>query len=266
MATQLDYEKLQSSPHVTVFGAPSGTATGIQETAVPTAPEINNTGGTSGMLNWSPSISWNDYGFAQEASETINDPSFADESTYEEFGARNYGGEISFYYPQDYDDNSNNHSLVYDMTDTPRTLLDVVVRIDGEKRTTVPAADGDIVHVFRTMTDSEANVLTQPDAFRRTVGFLNQGDAEFYTIVGTHTITTSLGTTPWAAGKKARIQAIVQDRDYTNALSYTSSDAEVVAVYPGGFYEVTGTSADTATITVRDRAAGTSTTITVTVT
>lgn len=262
----IDFQKLQSSPHVSVWGGPTSNATGIQDTAVPTAAEINNTGGTSGMLNWSPSISWNDYGFGQEASETINDPSFADESTYEEFGARNYGGEISFYYPKEFDDNSNNHSLVYDQTDAPRTLLDVVVRIDGEKRTTVPAADGDIVHVFRTMTDSEANVLTQPDAFRRTVGLLNQGDAEFYTIVGAHTITTELAADPWDAGKKARIQAIVQDRDYTNALSYSSSDPEVVRVYPGGFYEVVGTASDTATITIRDEAAGTSTTVAVTVT
>lgn len=218
------------------------------------------------MLNWSPSVSWNDWGFGVEASETINDPSFADESTYEEFGARNYGGEISFYYPKEYDDNSNNHSLVYDQTDAPGTLLDVVVRIDGETRTTVPAADGDLVHVFRTMTDAEANVLTQPDAFRRTVGLLNQGDAEFFTIVGDHTLTTELPATPWAGGTKGRIQVVVQDRDYTNAVSFMSDDPDVVQVYPGGFYEVTGSASDTATITIRDEAAGTSTTESVTVT
>lgn len=262
----IDYDKLPSTPHTTVWGGPTGGAFGVTDTAVPLAAEINNTGGASLMLNWSPSISWNDWGFGQEASETLNSPSFADESTYEEFGARNYGGEISFFYPKEYDDNSNNHSLVYDQTDTPGTKLDVVVRIDGETRTTVAAADGDIVHVFRTMTDAETNVLQQPDEFRRTVGFLNQGDAEFYTIVGAHTITTSLPATPWAAGKKARIQGIVQDRDYTNALSFSSSDPDVVRVYPGGFYEVTGTASDTATITVRDEAAGTSTTVAVTVT
>lgn len=263
---QLDYEKLPSTPHVTVWGGPTGGAFGVTETAVPLAAEINNTGGASLMLNWSPSISWNDWGFGQEASETLNSPSFADEATYEEFGARNYGGEVSFFYPKEYDDNSNNHSLVYDQTDTPGTALDVVVRIDGETRTTVAAADGDIVHVFRTMTDAETNVLQQPDEYRRTVGLLNQGDAEFYTIVGAHTITTNLPATPWAAGKKGRIQGVVQDRDYTNALSYSSSDPDVVQVYPGGFYEVVGTASDTATITIRDEAAGTSTTVAVTVT
>lgn len=265
MATTLDYTKLQSSPNVTVWGGPTGSATGIAKTATPLANEVNNTGGASLMLNWSPSISWNDYGFGAEASESINDPSFADEATYEEFGARNYGGEMSFYYPKDYDDNSNNHSLVYDQTDEPHTALDIVVRLDGEKHTPTPAANGDLVHVFRTMTDSEKNVIKQPDAYRRTVGFLNQGDAAFYTIVGPHTISTVLPASPWAAGKKARIQGIVQDRDYTNALSFSSSNSDVVAVYPGGFYEVKGAAASTATITVKDEAAGTNTTINVTV-
>lgn len=262
----IDYEKLPSTPHVSVFGGPTGQATGIANTAVPTAAEINNTGGASAMLNWSPSISWNDYGFGQEASEVLNSPSFADEATYEEFGAKNYGGEISFFYPKEYDDNSNNHSLVYDQTDTPGTKLDVVVRLDGETRTSEAAADGDIVHTFRVMTDAEGNVLQQPDEYRRTVRLLSQGDAEFYTIVGVHTITTVLPSTPWAAGKKGRIQGVVQDRDYTNALSFSSSDPDVVQVYPGGFYEVTGTASDTATITIRDEAAGTSTTESVTVT
>lgn len=266
MATQPDYTRLRSNRNVTVWGGPTGPATGIANTAVPTETAINNSAGTSLMLNWSPSISWNDYDFGVQESETLNDPSFADASNYTEFGAKNYGGGISFYKPASWDDNSNNHSLVYDQTDEPWTPLDVVERIDGEKRTTVAAADGDFVHVFRTKTDSDANVWAQPDAHRRTVGFLSQGDAEFYTIVGAHTVTTNLPANPWAAGKKGRIQGVVQDRDYTNALSFSSDDPDVVRVYPGGFYEVVGSASETATITIRDEAAGTSTTENVTVT
>ena len=40
---------------------------------------------------------------------------------------------------------------------------------------------------------------------------------------------------------------------------------KVVNIYPGGFYEVTGTAGETATITISDEAAGTSTTVAVTV-
>lgn len=264
MATQPDYTRLKSDRHVTVWGGPTGSgAVGITDTAVPLAAEINNTGGTSLMLNWSPSISWNDYDFGVQESETLNDPSFADASTYTEFGAKNYGGGISFYKPAKWDDNSNNHSLVYDQTDVPWTPMDVVVRIDGEKKTEVAAADGDFVHTFRTKTDSDANVWGQPDAHRRTVGFLSQGDAEFYTIVGTHAITVTPPT--FTAGSKGRLQAVVQDRDYSGALSFTSDDPDVIEVTRGGHYRVTGVATDTATITVRDEAAGTSTPVAVTV-
>lgn len=268
MATQPNYDRLKSSRHITVWGGPTGSgAVGIADTAVPTAAAINNTGGASLMLNYSPSISWNDSDFGIQESETLNDPSYADAATYTEFGATNYGGGYSFYLPSKWDDNSNNHSLVWDQLRTPRTKIDLVVRIDGAKRTTVPAADGDFVHVFRTITDSDATAWGQPDAYRRTIGFLSQGDAEFYTIVGDHAITAlPPATDPWKEGKIARLRGIVQDRDYTNKLSFRSSDPAVVQISAGGHYKVTGTSGETATITIDDDAAGTTQTVAVTVT
>lgn len=262
MVTAPDYDRLRSDEHVTVWGGPTGSgAVGITDTATPTADEINNTGGTSLMLNQSPSISWNDTDFGIQESETLNDPSFADAATYTEFGAKNYGGSLSYFMPNKYDDNSNNHSLVYDQTDTPRTRMDIVQRIDGGTKTSVPAADGDFVSVFRTQTDSDANVWGQPDAHRRTVGFRSRGDAEFWTLVGTHTITATLGSL--AVGDKGRIQATVQGRDYSSALLFTSSDASVIQVGRGGMYKAL--SAGTATVTVEDEAAGTSVDIPVTV-
>lgn len=262
MVAEADYKRLRSNRHVTVWGGPTGTgAVGIQNLAQPAAAAINGSGGSL-VLNWSPSISWNDYDFGVQESETLNDPSFADASTYTEFGAKNYGGGISFYKPAKWDDNSNNHSLVYDQTDTPHTPMDTVVRIDGEKRTSTAAADGDFVHTFRTMTDSDTNVWGQPDAHRRTVGFLSQGAAEFYTIVGTHTITAT-APAGLTVGDKGRIQAAVQDRDYSGALLFTSSNPAVFNVARGGFYRAV--SAGTATVTIQDEAAGTSTTVSVTV-
>lgn len=262
MATEPDYDRLRSNENVTLWGGPSGTgAVGITETAVPLAAEINNTGGSSLMLNWSPSVSWNDTDFGIQESETLNDPSYADAATYTEFGAKNYGGGVSFYLPNKWDDNSNNHSLVYDQTDTPRTRMDIVQRIDGETKVSVPAADGDFVSVFRSRTDSDANVWGQPDAHRRTVGFLSRGDAAFWTIVGAHTITAALaGVT---VGDKGRLQSAVQDRDYTSALLFTSSDPTVIAIGRGGMYKAL--SAGTADITVEDEDAGTSVTVSVTV-
>lgn len=268
MASVLDYQKLPSNKNVGVWIGPSGQATGIANADVPTAAAINNTGGTSAMINAVAAISWNDFDFGIQDPETTSDPSFADESTYEDLGPAQYGGGMSFYYPGNYDDASNTLSNVYDLTDEPWSELDVVLRIDGEKNNpSTAAADGDFVHVFRTWTDGEANVLEAEEAYRRTVGFQMAGEAAFYTVVGTHTITAiPPAVDPWDAGKKARLRAEVQDRDYTNALTFSSDDADVVTVYPGGFYEVTGTAAETATITIRDERANTSQTVNVTVT
>lgn len=260
------YTRMKSDRNITVLLAPTGTATGVNETGEPLQTELA-VGGPSGTQNASPSISWNDFDFGIQESERTSDPSLADDSTYEDFGQTNVGGGMSFYYPKDYDDNSNNHSIIYDMTDEPRTALDVVERIDGDKSNSTAVVNGDFVHVARTLTDGEANSLTGSEALRRTVSFVSQGDVAIYTVVGPHTITAiPPATAPWAAGNKARLRASVQGRDYTNALTFRSSDPEVVKIEPGGFYEVTGSAADTATITIEDERAGTSVTVAVTVT
>lgn len=264
----IDFEKTPANERISVWIGPSGGSTlGITEIAEPLAAELNNTGGTSAMIPAAQSISWNDWDFGTQASETLNEPSLADAATFEEFGQSNYGGGISFYYPEEYDDNSNQHSLIYDLTDLPGTLNDIAVRIDGDTRSTAPAADGDFVSAYRVQGEAEQNPFTPGESKRRTVTYLQKSDFAHLTIVGTHTITAiPASPTPWEAGRKARLRASVQGRDYTNALRFTSDDPDVVEIFPGGFYEVTGVASDTATITIEDVDAGTSTTVAVTVT
>lgn len=262
MATTLDFEKLPADQHVTAWIAPTSDVTGISNVAVPTAPEINNTGGASGVIPASQTISWNDYDFGISESETSAEPSLADISTYESFGMANYGGNVSCFAPRKYDDNSNLHSVIYDITDEPGALVDIITRIDGDTRTSEPAADGDFVSVYRAQANGEANPFNMGESVRRTVNFTSAGDFAHYTIVGAHTI-TAVAPSSFAEGDKGRIRGIVQDRDYTNALRFSTSDGDVIDVHPGGFYEVTGTG--TATVTIEDEEAGTSTTVEVTV-
>lgn len=266
MANTLDFEKLPSDLRVGFWVGPSGAASGIQDSAVPTAAEINDVGGASAMLNSVVAVSWNDFDFGIQDPETSSDPSLADESTYEDLGPAQYGGGVSFYYPGKYHDPTNSLSNAYDLTKLPWSEVDVVMRIDGDKKNpTVLAADGDFVHVFRCWLDGESNVLEADAAYRRTVGFKQAGEAAFYTIVGGHDI-TAIEPADWAAGSKGRLRASVQDRDYTNALDFFSSDSSVVAIaQKGGFFEVTGTTGDTATITIEDERAGVSATVSVTV-
>lgn len=259
--TGSNFTKLNSDRHLKVVIGPDGSdgVLGITDLGAPLADELNNTGGTSGVQDATASISWSDWGFGFEASETANEPSLADISTYEDRTTMNYGGDISMFMPAEYDDNSNQHSVIYDLTDEPGVIVDIATRLDGAKKESTPFADGDFVHTFRVQGQGETNPFTPGESTRRTVGFASYGEANSYTIVGAHTL-TQIGTTTFTVGAKGRIRIAVQDRDYTNALSFRSSDSAVIDVYPGGFYEVIG--AGSATITVEDKAAGTSLEIT----
>ena len=248
----LDYEKTPANKNTGFWLGPTATgALGITDIAEPTADEINNTGGTSGMQSAAASTSWNDFAFGMQASETLNEPSMADASTAEEFGRYNFGGSVSFYLPAVWDDNSNQHSVIYDLTDIPGTGLDAAMRIDGETLNTVPAAAGDLMSTFRVETDGETNPFTAGESKRRTVSMLQKSEFAHLTVVGPHTI-TAIEPASFVASSKGRIRASVGARDYTNALDFTTSDAAVIQVYPGGFFTVTGTAADTATVTITD--------------
>jgi hypothetical protein len=180
MSVTLDYTKLTSNGHVTVLWAAPGSFINWKS---PNAAELN------AALNLSSSISWNDYGFGVQASNTQNDPSLADTGNRTDRGASQYGGAISFYYPGAFDDNTNAYSLTFDAVAVPRTSGYIVVRIDGNKPTTQAFAAGDYVSVMEVLTDGQTNVITGEEAFRYTVNMLQQGSLEVYTVVRTTTVT-----------------------------------------------------------------------------
>ena len=264
----IDYTKLPVDKRRTHWVGPSGgTTLGITNVEEPLAAELNNTGGTSGMLNASAAISWNDYDFGISESDTNNEPSLADSSSYEEFGTANYGGGISYYYPEDYDDNSNLISLVYDLTDKPGELNDMAVRIDGDLQTTVAAADGQFVSAYRVQGTAEANPFTPGESKRRSVTYISKGDFSHFVVVGDHEI-TPIAPSSFTVGSKGRIRASQQGRDVSCAdyIKFSSSNGAVVNIYPGGWFEVTGASGSSATITIEDEGTGDTATVPVTVT
>lgn len=268
MANGIDYKKLRSNADhsvVTPWIGPSGATStlGVTEVGEPTAAEINNTGGVSGMVMAAKAISWDDWDFGIQGSETNSQPSMADVSTYEEFGQYNFGGGISFFQPRDNDDPSNVMSVVKDLT-KPDLDQDIVTRIDGDKPVTQAAANGDYVSVYRTTSVAVANPFTPGESKRRTVTFSSAEDFAYYTVVGPHVLTAVETGNTYEVGEKRRIRITVQGREFTNytGLRWTSSDTDVIDIYPGGFYEITG--AGTATVTVEDEDAGTSVDIEIT--
>lgn len=259
----IDFQKTPADRNRGAWIAPTSPTTGLADIDVPTAAAINP-GNTVGFIPLHQSISNNDTDLGFQASDTANEPSWADSSTFEEFTTTNYGGSASLYYPRDYDDNSNLHSLVYDLTDVPGKQVDVVLRLDGGVLSGTPVANGDFVHGMRLAVAGEQNVMTVSESVRRTVPFTPSGEYAHYTIVGPHVL-TAIAPSTWETGDKGRIRVTVQNRDYTcsDQIRFNTSNVNVIDVLPGGFYTVNGTG--TATVTITDEGAGTSTTVSVTV-
>lgn len=212
-------------------------------------------------LDISDSISWNDFDFGLQASNTIDDPAITAIGKVSDRGAAQFGGGLSFYYPGAFGDASNDYSLTYDALDQPRTRGFLVIRIDGEESSAL-ANTGDLVHVFRVMTDGYAESITGEEAFRYTITFLSQGDLAVRTVLGGGTVVTP-STLAVATGAKSRLSATVGGRVYTNGVKWTTSDATKATVSSAGV--VTGVAAGSATITATYEATGGTDTTAVTV-
>jgi len=232
--------KVPSSGNIRVWWALENAFANFE---APTAAEIN------ASLDISDAISWNDFDFNLEASNELDDPAITTIGKKIDRGYANFGGSISMYYPRDFDDASSAYSLAYDALDQPRTRGFLVLRIDGEE-SGPQAAAGDLVHVFRVITDGYAEAITGEEAFRYTVTFLMQGDYCVRGVVAglsAAAVVVTPSTLASSAGDIDRLQATVGGRSYTNGVRYTSSDPSVATVSPAGI--VTSVAAGTATIT-----------------
>lgn len=239
--------KVPASGNIRVWWALPNAFTGTDGWMKPTAAEIN------ACLDISDSISWNDFDFGLQASNTIDDPAITAIGKVSDRGAAQFGGGMSFYYPGAFDDAGNEYSLTYDALDAPRTAGYVVIRIDGEEQST-SAATGDLVHVFKVLTDGYAESIVGEEAFRYTVTFLPQGDLAVRTVVGSGTVVVTPATLTLAAGASAPLATTVGGRNYTNGVTYTSSDPAAATVSTGGV--VTAITTATVTITATYEATG----------
>lgn len=221
--------------------------------ARPTPTEVN------AGLNITDSISWNDFDFGIQASNTTNDPSLAAKSNVSDRGAMQYGGSISIYLPADESDITNGHALAYAALATPRTLGYITIQIDGELSEnntptysgglTQTAANGDLIHVFLVMTSAYSHSITGEEAFRETINLMPQGVAYIDAVVSTSTptvVVTPATATP-SAGDVIALAATVNGRKYTRGVRWTTSDATKATVSQNGI--VTAVASGSATIT-----------------
>jgi len=209
----------------------------------PTATEIN------ASVDLSEAVSWNDFDFNLEASNQLEDPAITAVGKVVDRGYTNWGGGISFYYPASFDDATSTYSEVYDLLDAPRTKGFIVMRIDGAE-VSADAAAGEFVHVLKVMTDGYAESVTGEEAFRYTVTMLPQGDFAVRTVVAGESdaaVAVSPATLATSAGDIDELTATLGGRNYTNGLSYTSSDQTKATVSSAGI--VTSVAVGSATIT-----------------
>ena len=229
--------KVPSSGNIRVWWALSNAFSDYEN---PTAAEIN------ASLDISNAVSWNDFDFNLEASNQLEDPAITSLGKVIDRGYTNWGGSISLYYPRAFDDSTSEYSDVYDALDAPRTTGFLVLRVDGEESSAL-AANGDLVHVLKVTTDGYAESITGEEAFRYTVTFLPQGDYAVRTVVGAGAVVVTPGTLASNAGDVDVATATWGGRNYTNGVTWSSSDATKATVSSAGI--ITSVAAGTATIT-----------------
>lgn len=250
--------KVNSAGNLTIRWALPGFAANWKK---PTVAEVNAT------LNVTPTVAWSDYSFGNQASNQVSDPSVADIGNAQARGFAQFGGSISFFYPNSYDNASDITSNTFDAFDEVNTLGYVLIRSDG---IVTPVGNhaaiaGDFWSVYRVISDGWSDVNTGETNFKYTITFKPQGDLWTNAYVGTAAaVTASLngGATMAVGDKKAGIAYItgrqVTTLGYPGAFDWTSSAPNIASVDANGL--VKGIAAGSANIIATWPATGTAST------
>lgn len=234
------------------------------------APTVTELNANFDVVAASNAISYNDTDFGVQASETLDDPSYAAKGVTLSRGSSNYGGTLSFYYPEEFDDNTNSLSRFYDMLEQ-RTEWYVVERIDGELGWQDPWEEGHLGTIFKIMVAGEAQNIVGQDAFRYNITSLPRGEMEVNFVVAESTgevevIIDSIDDTLTVGDKgiaTGLVKSGTKERLYTQGLKWSSSDTDVVTVTKNGVLVAHG--GGTATITAEYEPTGDTASETVTV-
>lgn len=256
MSLALDYSKLASNGNLTVFFYPSNAFANFGS---PTVTELN------AGLNLSKAVSWSDYSFGSNASNTSDDPSIADAGNSKARGSAQFGGSMSFFQPGPGTLTTDTYALVRNAISVPRTKGWIVTRLDGLKPYTQAFAAGDLVSVYAVLTDGYTNVMTGEQAFRYTVSFVQQGSLARNVVVrsAAATVAVTPTTKTMTVGSKFRFDGTVLGREYTNGLVWSTSDFTKATVSDAGV--VTAIAAGTVTLTGTYTPTGATATSTITI-
>jgi hypothetical protein len=249
--------RLPASGNIRVYWSPTSS---ISNYLAPTAAELN----AAGVVDITDAISWNDFNYFLQASNTIDDPAISATGKVSDLGAMQFGGQLSFYYPKSFADVTNRYKSVYDLFFSPRTTGYMIFRIDGKHSTDVVTSGEqtivatDVVQIFKVMTDGFNESITGEDAFRYTINFQAQslaaprvivqgGSAPVTTIVSNDAPITTLSRT--VLNGPFKLSAKVDGRYMTTNVTWTSTNPDKATVSAAGVVKpiAAGTTTITAT-------------------
>lgn len=218
----------------------------------PTVAELNAT------QNLTAGIAWDGWSFGAQASTQNSDPSMIDVGNVQTKGFAQFGGDISFFYPFDYTDTSNELLSIFLALQVPGTFAYLVTRADGLK-TTAGAPDSgkvavtnDLVNIYYVQSDGWNDNVTGELAFKYVISFIAQGNVDTNVLVATTvTVTTpaAIGTPDYTVGGKTPLGSYANRQLHAETniwngtpgwLAWTSEDPSIASVDTNGV--VTGVS------------------------
>lgn len=253
-------QKVTANGNVQIWLVPS---TGIANYKSPTDAEIN------AGVNVSNAIAWEGTTIPTATeSDDVDDRSLLDKGNATTRGAAQFEAALNFFTPSNHLDLTDLYAQVYDLLRIPRVPLYAVVRVlQAPEGVATAASAGQWISVYRFLTDSWIDDISEDDSYKYAVGFLTQGELAVYTQVKNATpvtVVNASGSAALTVGDHAVLRATLGGKRATQVVTWVSSNPAVASVSPNGV--VTGVSAGTANITATHPAAtGVSTPIAITV-
>lgn len=231
----------------------------------PTADEINTDG-----IRLTPAIAWDGTTFpAAGDSDSDTDLGLWDDANATSRGAMQFDASTNFFYPKDLTEGVTDYGLVYQHFRKLGLRGILVTRISQLSATGVatPAAAGQWVSVYKSITDGYQIDVEGDDSYKYTISYLPQGLVKVYTQVknpGPPVITRLSTAGSVAAGAKVVLRATLGGHYATQVVDWKSDHPEFASVSQNGV--VTAIASGTANITATHPAAtGTATAHVVTV-